>query len=282
MKIDAYTDLYCIFGSPVKHSLSPLIHNTAFNQLSINAVYMAFSPDTIESGLEAMKSLNIKGASVTIPYKIEVMNFLDSIDPLAAEIGSVNTIKNINGELLGFNTDGKGAIKALMDKGVSVNDTRFLIIGNGGSARAIAFTLLNQKGKISITGRNKSKIDDLRNDLNEKYHGIETITISDLTPDEMNNFDVIINTTPVGMNPDIDKSPIDTSLITKDHVVFDIIYSPYETKLIKDSKEKGCKIVYGIEMLVNQGVLQFEKWRDIKAPEKEIKKIIQEKIKSMQ
>ncbi len=138
LEINSETDLYCIFGSPVRHSLSPLMQNAAFRKAGVNAIYVAFEPSSIQAALQSMRHLGIKGASVTIPFKIEVIPFLDAIDPAAAAIGSVNTLVNSNGAITGYNTDGAGAIRALEKTGVPIRDRAVLVLGNGGSARAIA------------------------------------------------------------------------------------------------------------------------------------------------
>ncbi len=263
--ITAKTDVYCIFGNPVRHSLSPLIHNSAFEELGINAVYVAFEPDSIEQGVRSMRELGIKGASITIPFKVDVIPFLDSIDPLAERIGSVNTLLNLDGKIIGYNTDGLGATLALKNNHIEIENQTYLVIGNGGSARAIAFTLLQNNAKIVIAGRNQQRIANLKNDL-AKHGTVDHILLDELEENYMENVDVIINTTPVGMHPEAEKSPIKNSLIVEKHAVFDIVYSPDITILLKTANEKGCIIVRGFEMLLYQGVKQFEIWTGKEAP----------------
>ncbi len=265
-KINSHTELYCIFGNPVRHSFSPVMHNLAFTECGINAVYLAFEVKSIREGISAMRSLPIRGASVTIPFKIDVMAHLDSIDPLAGRIGSVNTLVNRGGEISGHNTDGPGAIMALEENGVELKGRSCLIIGNGGSARAIAFTLIEHGASVTITGRNRVKISSLADDLNKFQPAADTCLIDELSETLMKRVDIIINTTPVGMNPDNDRIPIKPELITRAHTVFDIIYSPHETVLLKEAKEKGSVIIHGIDMLINQGIIQFEIWTDQRAP----------------
>jgi shikimate dehydrogenase len=266
LEINSETDLYCIFGSPVRHSLSPVIQNAAFKKAGINAVYVAFEPASIQAALQAMRHLGIKGASVTIPFKIEVLPFLDAIDPAAAAIGSVNTLVNRNGTITGHNTDGAGAMRALEKNRISVKNRTVLILGNGGSARAIATALLENQASVILAGRNRSRVEALAREL-EKGHGtVRSLCIDELDLKFMEIIDVIINTTPVGMAPNIDDTPLSEDLISRKHTVFDIVYSPLMTKFLTSARRKKCTIVNGIDMLISQGALQFELWTGKPAP----------------
>jgi shikimate dehydrogenase len=278
LEVSAGTEIYCIFGNPVKHSLSPAMQNAAFKALNINAVFTAFEVDNIKYAISAMKALDIRGASVTIPFKVQAIKNVDKLDPLAREIGSINTLLNNNGKIYGYNTDGMGALEALVKNSVKIEGSRFLLLGNGGSARAIAFTLLNKGANVTIAGRNLKKIFKLVKDIKKKRKNIDYIVINKINIEYMDNIDIIINTTPIGMTPNVNKMPIEQEFILKKHIVFDIVYSPHLTKLLKTSKTKGCKIIHGVEMLVNQGAKQFEIWTGKKAPisamEKAVKKIL--------
>lgn len=263
--INADTGLYCIFGRPVKHSLSPAMQNAAFRKTGINAVYTAFEASGIKAAISAMKTLNIKGASVTIPFKTEAMKYADEIDPLAGEIGALNTLVNKNGKIYAYNTDGSGAAEALVNNDVKIKGSRVLVIGNGGSARAVAFTLLGRGAKITIAGRDRQRFMPLVRGL-EKKGPADSILISTIDLPFMQDIDIIINTTPVGMSPDTGSSPLKENLILEKHTVFDIIYAPHNTKLLRISRARGCKTIHGTEMLVYQGAMQFELWTGIKAP----------------
>lgn len=265
LTIGANTDVYCIFGNPVRHSLSPAMHNAAFRALGINAAYVAFEAGSIKEAINAMKALGIRGASVTIPFKTEAIKYIDKTDSSAAETGSVNTLRNDNGIITGYNTDGYGALKAIADSGARITDTRVLIIGNGGSARAIAFSLLSEGASVVIGGRNSEKISRLIKDIKKKHSRIEFKLINQIDKQCTSDIDIIINTTPIGMSPDMN-IPIDPELILEKHTVFDIVYTPHETRLLELSKNKGCRIIHGIEMLVNQGAKQFEIWMNREAP----------------
>jgi shikimate dehydrogenase len=271
-------EIYCIFGNPVKHTLSPVIQNAAFKKRGINAVFTAFEVKNIKNAISAMKALDIRGASITVPFKIQAIKYVDILDPLAREIGSINTLHNNNGKIYGYNTDGIGALEALVKNGVKILGSRILLLGNGGSARAIAFTLLNKGANVTIAGRNKKKILKLINDIKKKHINIDYILIDEINKEYMNNINTIINSTPLGMSPNTNNMPIKSELILKKHTVFDIVYSPHTTKLLKTSKGKGCKIIHGIEMLVYQGAKQFKIWTGEQAPvstmEKAVKKII--------
>ncbi len=264
--ISARTKLYCIFGNPVEHSLSPLMQNAAFEAAGIDAVYLAFRPSSIESAVAAMRVLPICGASITIPYKTSVIAFLDEIHPLAADIGAVNTLCNTGGAIVGHNTDGFGALEALMRAGVSPEGKRVLVFGNGGSARAIAFTLLTHGCSLTIAGRNPEKFTTLVDDLRLKDASVQGIALLALDAPFMESIDIIINTTSLGMEPHADSSPLDEGLIFQHHTVFDIVYRPHVTALLRCAEKKGSRMVFGADMLLFQGARQFELWTGKSAP----------------
>ena len=266
MKVDASTRLYCIFGRPVTHSLSPAMHNAAFEHMGINAVYTAFEPENITDAVHAMRHLHISGASVTIPFKVDVMASCQYIDPLARKIGSVNTLRNDEGSIYAFNTDGTGITETLKEKGVDVNGRLALVLGNGGSARATAFTLAESGAKLLIAGRNAKRIRVLADDIHATGADVETSLIPDLDTSTMRQVDIIINTTPVGMHPDTESSPLPPDLILKHQVVFDIVYSPRITRLLNLAKQKGCVIITGDNMLLHQACRQFAIWTGKEAP----------------
>ncbi len=269
--INASTGLYCIFGDPVAHSLSPAMHNAAFRAAGLDAVYLAFRPSSISSAIGAMRALPVLGASITIPYKTDVMALLDRVDPLATEIGAVNTLVNAAGTITGFNTDGLGVLEALRRAGAPPEGKRALILGNGGSARAISFTLISHGCAVTVAGRNPARYLPLVDDLKKKSAAVEHATIGGLTASSLENIDIIINTTSVGMAPDIGASPLPAGLITKRHTVFDIVYAPHETALLKEASAAGCRAVHGIDMLLFQGARQFELWTGKEAPVDEMR-----------
>ncbi len=266
MTADAHTALYCLFGRPARHSLSPAMHNAAFEEKGLNAVYLAFEPERAIDAVRSMRSLGIKGASVTIPFKTDIIDDIDQIDPLAEKIGSVNTLVNRSGTITGYNTDGYGAIRALQTAGVPLDGRKALVIGNGGSARAIAFSLLDAGSRVVILGRDEKKAARLARDLSRHFPEVESGRIDSAGTLMTDDNALIINTTPVGMFPDIGSCPIDPSILKKGNVVFDIVYSPVRTRLIESAASAGCTTIPGTEMLLYQGARQFELWTSLTAP----------------
>lgn len=273
--INSKTKLFGIFGNPVEHSLSPVIHNHCFQNNNINAVYLAFKVTDIKRAIESIRDLNMKGVSITIPHKIDAMNYCDEIDPLAQEIGSINTIINTEGKLKGYNTDGYGAYLSLINEDITIKNKKILILGNGGSARAIAFTLKNEGGFPIICGRNAEKAQALAHDMGTK----DFTTFSQLTINYMKDIHIIINTTPIGMAPQEEVSPINEDLFNESHIVFDIIYSPHNTVLLKNAEKKNCTIVHGINMLINQAIKQFDIWTNVKPPVEDLLNLVQKHLK---
>ncbi len=262
--IDSDSALYCIFGDPVSHSKSPLMHNYLFRRHKINAVYLAFRITDIASGISAMKALGISGASITIPFKETVMDFLDEVDKEAREIGAVNTVLNDGGTLSGFNTDCYGAVAPL--KGVRIKGRRVGIVGAGGAARAVGFGIKKNGGRITIVNRSGATGETLAEALGADFLPLDRI--ADQT------FDIIINTTPVGIAFDTDATPVPKHLLSREMVVMDIVYNPVETKLIKEAREMGCRTVDGLEMFVSQGAKQFEIWTGIRPSKEEIRSTV--------
>jgi shikimate dehydrogenase len=277
--INSETKILCVIGHPIKHSMSPIMHNVALQDLGLNYVYLAFDikTDELKNAINGIKTLDIKGINVTIPHKETIIQHLDEIDSLAEKIGAINAIKNEKGKLIGKNTDVFGAQSALKDSGFKLKNKKVMIIGAGGAAKAISYSLGEEIDKLLILNRTKSRAIKLAEELVEK--GNLPVVGTDLTENilkkEIGTIDLLINTTPVGMFPNIEKSPIPKKLIHEGIFVFDIIYNPLETKLIKDAKERGCKTLGGLDMLVNQGALAFE-WWTAKVPNK---KLMKEKVK---
>jgi len=254
--IDTDTHLYCIFGNPVKHSQSPIIHNACFQHYQINAVYLAFEIDEIQKGIAAMRSLNIKGVSVTIPFKESIMNHLDWIDDDALNIGAVNTIVNQDGKLSGFNTDFKAAIAPL--KPLGIKNKRICIIGAGGAAQAVAYGIHKEKGNLVIINRNKERGRNLALKYKADFIPMDA-------PNKMDdiNPDIIINTTSIGMHPDIENMAFPSNHMHSKMVVMDIVYNPLKTKLLVEAQKKNCTTIDGLSMFIHQGAAQFKIWTGI-------------------
>ncbi len=257
MAINGKTVLYGILGNPVTHSLSPAMHNAALVASGIDAVYLPFPAPDIASAVDGIRGLGIQGVSVTIPHKESVMALLDSIDPVAVNIGAVNTVINKDGALTGLNTDWLGATRALEEK-IDLKGAKAVILGAGGSARAIGFGLLEKGASFTLCSRTESRGRALA-------HALGCPWIS-LTEGDKLSGDILINATSVGMVPDIEKSPLPEGIVSRFKVVMDIVYAPMKTRLLQEAEESGCEIINGLEMLLYQGVEQFELWTGKPAP----------------
>jgi shikimate dehydrogenase len=257
MQINGRTILHGIMGNQVSHSLSPAMHNSAFAALHLNAAYVPFAVSDVADAMIGFRALGIRGVSVTIPHKQAVIALLDDIDPVAAKIGAVNTLDIQNGRITGHNTDWLGANRALEEK-TSLPGKKILILGAGGSARAIGFGLLEQGAKILLASRTAASGIELAQTLGCPWHPLNEI--AELSAD------CLINTTSVGMAPRTDVSLVPKECLSRFSVVMDIVYAPLETKLLREAREAGCQVVNGLAMLLYQGVAQFELWTGRKAP----------------
>ena len=271
MNINTQTQLCGLIGNPVEHSLSPAIHNAAFQHLGINFVYLAFPIEDIEGALRGIKAIgNVRGFSVTIPHKVSVMPHLDDIELTARHIGSVNTIVKEQGKLIGYNTDASGALQALRQAEVTLDQKPILILGSGGAARAVAFALAVDGGvsELTILGIDEKEATALAQDLREKTKTIiHQGSISEKTlRDAIAHAHVLIHCTPVGMHPNVHDSCVPKHLLNPEMTVMDIVYNPLETQLLREARESGCKVIRGLEMFVNQAVGQFEHWTGQPAP----------------
>ncbi|TYR82340.1 shikimate dehydrogenase [Priestia megaterium] len=259
--------LYGLIGYPVGHSLSPAMHNDAFQRLKIDARYEAFAiePTHFGESIEQLKQRGIEGFNVTIPYKVDIMEHLDEIDPLAQSIGAVNTVVKKNGRYIGYNTDGEGYATSLLqhlDGGLSAKN--ILIIGAGGAAKAIFYTLASHSdapAAFFICNRTVAKAKELIAQLPFQIKA-KAISIQE-AEQRMGEIDVVINTTSVGMYPHVEQMPINIDLLGSHAIVSDIIYNPLETKLLSTAKQLGIRPHNGVGMFVLQGALAFEKWTGI-------------------
>lgn len=266
--VSAHTKVFCVIGYPIEHSMSPIMHNAAIRELNLSYIYLAFNiyPSNLKLAVNGIKAFDIKGINVTIPFKQEIMIYLDEIDPVAQKIGAVNTIKNDEGYLNGKNTDAEGAMKAIFDAGYTVSGNNILLLGAGGAARALTYTIAENANRMVIANRDKKRAGKLANEI-KKYFGINIEgkeNSNRVLKEESKKADILINATPIGMYPNINKSPIPAEFLHKDLLVFDIVYNPIKTKLIKEATEKGCNTLGGLDLLVNQGALAFEWWTNRK------------------
>lgn len=255
--IDSHTSLLGLFGNPVAHSLSPVMHNQAFAAVGYNGVYLAFRITDLDSAVKSIQALNFKGVSITLPHKVAIMEYLDEVDATAATIGAVNTIVNQKGKLIGYNTDCHGALEALRTK-TTIDGKSVAIIGAGGAARAIGFGLVAAGGRVTILNRSRATGERLAADLEAEF-----LPLSDYQPQR---YEILINTTPIGMHPETDATPIPKKNLSKEMVVMDIVYNPLKTRLLKEAEVKKCRTINGVSMFVFQGAYQFELWTGKKAP----------------
>jgi shikimate dehydrogenase len=249
--------LFAVFGNPVLHSLSPVMHNAAFAATGFNGVYAAIRVKDIRLAAAGVRSLGLRGASVTLPYKQTVMACLDAIDPSARRIQAVNTIVNENGELKGFNTDCAGALQALEEK-VPVSGRTIAVIGAGGAARAVAHGVLSAGGKLRIFNRSREKGEALATELGAEFRPLDEFTAE--------RIEILVNTSPVGMTPQVDQSPVPRDELRPGMVVMDIVYHPLKTRLLREAEAAGCVTIDGLAMFVYQGARQFELWTGLAAP----------------
>ena len=283
--ISPRTQICAVIGNPVAHSLSPAIHNAAFEVKKLDFVYVAYQVDDVKNALAGMRALNnFRGMSITIPHKIAAMKYVDEVVKIDRRIGSINTVINEQGKLIGLGTDGPGAYKAMVDAGVSIGGKRILILGSGGAARAIAFTIVDHAELEQLTILDVDKIllqrltDDLKADT-------DTLITSELLSDKslgkaMENANIIIHCTPVGMHPKQDDSLVPADFFRPNQIVFDIVYTPLETKLLADAKSSGLKVISGVEMFINQAALQFEHFTGADAPVEMMRKVVREHLRT--
>jgi len=271
MTITAQTQLCGLLGNPVDHSLSPAIHNAAFQKLGLNFVYLAFPVEDLESAIRGIRALgHIRGFSVTIPHKVSIVPLLDSVETIARHIGSVNTIIKDRGALVGTNTDASGALQALRKGGVDLSAQPIVMLGTGGAARAIAFGLCVEEniGHLTLLGIDDKERAALAADLRAKT----SVTITDdqlhaatLAP-ALAKAHLLIHCTPIGMHPNIEHSCVPRELLHPRLTVMDIVYNPINTQLLQDAQAAGCRTIQGIEMFLHQAVGQFELWTGKTAP----------------
>ncbi|HEX7771523.1 MAG TPA: shikimate dehydrogenase, partial [Pyrinomonadaceae bacterium] len=263
-QIDDETMICGLIGLPVMHSVSPRIHNAAFTAEEINGVYLPFEVKNVDSFFKRMVdprtrelNWNLGGLCVTAPHKQSVMQYLDWIEPNAREIGAVNTVVIENDWLLGYNTDAAGLIEPLLERLGSLADREVAIIGAGGAARAAIWALGQHQARVTLFARNVEKA--------RKLAEVFNISCESLSSAKFDGYDLVINATPLGSGEHIDQSPVTAEQLNGARCIYDLIYNPSETKLLRDARQIGCETLGGMEMLVAQAKLQFELWTGKKA-----------------
>ncbi len=263
------TEVYCVIGNPVGHSLSPLMQNRAFRVLGRNAVYVAFAVGDVAAAVTGVRGLGLRGVSVTIPHKLDVMAHLDAVDPVAEKIGAVNTLAWRDGRLWGFNTDCTGALRALEEK-TEIRGKNVLVIGAGGAARAVGFGLCAAGATVTVANRTAAAGERLAEALSGTFVPLKEIA--------GRPWDIVINTTSVGMTPHEGEMPAAVDLFRSGMVVMDIVYNPLETLFLRRAVEAGCTVIDGLSMFVYQGACQFEMWTGEKAPVAEMRRVVYNRL----
>jgi shikimate dehydrogenase len=283
--LDSHTVMYGVFGDPIKHSKSPLMLNRAFQENGINAAYTAFhvTPDKLEAAVQGIRALGFGGVNVTIPHKLEVMRYLDDIDEGARLIGAVNTIVNREGKLIGYNTDGIGYVRSLKEEtGFQVQGSKLLLIGAGGAARGVAYALAKEfPSMIYIVNRSKERAEQLSKDIG---HMVQCVSVDLSELSDIPQVDFIVNTTSVGMHPNIDELPIDSEWMKRwmgSHtIVSDLIYNPLQTRFLKVAAELGGTAHSGLGMFVYQGAYAFEYWTGQQAPVAVMRNVVEQSFQA--
>ena len=282
-EINTHTQFCGVIGNPIEHSLSPAIHNAAFQELGLNFVYLAWRVEAIGEAIKGLRALgNFRGASVTIPHKVASLSFLDEVERTARHIGAINTIVADGGKLTGHNTDATGALRALREGGVALANQRVVMLGSGGAARAIAFALAAEGAieRLDLLGIDDRECGALSSDLREKTklavqgHHLSEKALTNTLP----NAQVLIHCTPTGMSPKVDETCVPSSLLHAGLSVMDIVYNPRETRLLRDVRTRGCRTIPGLEMFLHQAAAQFELWTGRPAPTKVMRQVLESRF----
>lgn len=263
--INAKTKVISLLGNPIEHSKSPQIHNSVIDSLGLNYVYVAHKVDkeNVKNAVLGLKALGYVGSNVTVPYKLDVMPYLDQVSEEAKLIGAVNTITVKNDELLGDNTDCYGFAQMLRDEQVSMRGKNILILGTGGAARAVTVScMLNEAASITVCSRSIDKSSTFIESFsgydgyNGNWFSIDYKTLERSSP----NSDIVVNSTPLGMHPKEGVSPVDPSIFNNQTVLVDLIYNPDKTEFLLQGSKRGMKTINGLGMLIHQALKSFEIW----------------------
>ncbi|HBH62216.1 MAG TPA: shikimate dehydrogenase [Nitrospiraceae bacterium] len=274
MVVSGKTKIAGIFGYPIEHTLSPLMHNAAFKALNLDICYVPFKvlPEALPDAVRAIRSLHMLGVNITVPHKERVLPLLDNVHEEASFIGAVNTVTNANGMLTGYNTDGRGFLSSLTEEGISIEGKNIFIIGAGGASRAVSYYLSEKASALALFDTDRPKAQKLVNDLSQIRSNV--CLVKDM--ENMLPPDIVINATPLGLKPE-DPLPFNPDLITSDMVICDLVYK--KTELLKEAECRRAKIIDGSGMLLWQGVLAFELWTGMKAPVDIMRNMLLSKIR---
>ena len=257
--------IYALFGNPVDQSLSPLMHNAALKEMGLPGHYVPLCVNHLPSAVQGLRGMDIRGVSVTIPFKSEIMEYLDDLDDEALRIGAVNTIVNDDGRLTGHNTDWRGLIHSLKEQ-VEMEGKTVVILGAGGTARAALYGIVRQGGHPVIVNRTEGKGRELAQDWGCPYESLKNIGKI--------KADILINTTPVGMFPNTDEKPVEDGVLARFPWVVDVIYNPLKTSLLKAAETAGCRTLSGLDMFVYQGAEQIRLWTGQEPPRALMRQVV--------
>jgi shikimate dehydrogenase len=284
MTVSAKTQTCAIFGHPVGHSLSPAIHNAGFGALGLDFVYVAHdvAPEHLPEAMRGIRALGYRGLSVTIPHKVAAVALVDELDPIASAIGCLNTVVNEDGILKGYNSDGMGALGALRGANADPAGSEVVIVGSGGAARAIAMTLAMQAPprRLTLLGVDEPEYRRLEADLRPlgatevQSRRLEDQSLRECLPRAR----FLLQTTPLGMSPKVEQSPVPAEFLHRDLVVFDAVYTPRKTRLLRDAESVGATTVCGLEMFLGQALVQFRLFTGREPPESVMRAVVEERL----
>lgn len=266
------TSVYGILGNPVAQSMSPLMHNAAFRLLGIDAIYLPFEVKDLQGAVAGMRALGIRGASVTHPFKTSILGLIDEIDVTAEKIGAVNTLVFEGDSIRGTNTDWAGAVRCI-ERLLPIKDNRFVVVGAGGAARAAIFGIIREGGNITLVNRAKRKGAALA-----EAFGLPFIPLAEI---EKGSGDCLINTTPVGMYPNVEEMPVPRGVLNRYRAVVDVIYNPFKTRLLREAEAAGCMVANGLDMFIFQGAEQFRIWTGKEPPVELMRDLVVERLGSI-
>jgi shikimate dehydrogenase len=283
-RIDASFSVCALLGFPARHSMGPAMHNAAFEELSLPLVYVAHdvAPADLPAAISGARALGYRGLSITMPHKVAALALVDEVDEVARAIGCINTVVNRDGRLFGYNSDGQGALDALRRVGIAIDGQRVLVLGSGGAARALAMTvaLRQRPADLTILGVEGIELSVLGRDLAEKAgRQARTRHLDDESlAGAIAEADLLLHCTPVGMTPDVERSLVPAGLLRPELSVFDAVYNPRRTRLLRDAAAAGCRVVEGMEMFLGQAMVQFELWTGKPAPAEIMRAVIEARL----
>ncbi len=283
-RIDASFKVCALLGFPAHHSMGPAIHNTAFEELGLPFVYVAHdvAPIDLAAAIAGVRALCYRGLSITMPHKVAALDLVDEVDATARAIGCINTVVNEHGRLVGYNSDGRGALDALARSGTPIAGRRVLVLGSGGAARAVAMTLAlhGHPAELEILGVVEDELARLGRDITEKSGSHVRAAKLDHTTlaDALERAEVLLHCTPVGMTPDTGRTLVPRALLRPEIVVFDAVYNPRRTLLLEQAAALGCRVIEGMEMFLGQAMVQFELWTGHPAPASAMRHVIEARL----